>query len=87
MSTYQMNSHAVTARRIDAVLPLVIGGDKMLAPDAGIVLRLDDGTRKKWLAEPNAPMPKVGDWLVSNQELHLTYVVNPEQFQRLFEAA
>jgi hypothetical protein len=79
-------SHMVEANRISSVLPLIIG-DKMLSPDAGIILLLADGTKKKWLAEPNAPMPVVGDFLISNQELHVTYVVNPEQFQRLFEAA
>ena len=84
---FKTASHMVEARQIAIVQPLFIGGDRMFSPDQGIILRLDDGKKLKYLSEENAPMPVAGDWFISDQEIHTTYVVNPEQFQRLFEAA
>jgi len=83
--THQIKAHAVDAQQISAVQPLRVGGDKMLAPDAGIILVLDDGRKTKWLAEPNVPMPVANDYYVVDSELHTTYVIPADKFDSLFE--
>ena len=85
MPQYRTVPHLVTTQRIDAVLPLVIGGGRMLAPDAGVILRLDDGAKIKWLAEENTPTPQVGDFFVNDAELATTFVVPAKKFETLFE--
>ncbi len=84
---YQMRAHAVTVEHIEAVLPLIIGGDKLVAPDQGIILRLDSGKKLKWLAEPNVPMPQVNDCFVQDAELGTTFVVSASKFDALFQVA
>jgi hypothetical protein len=85
--TYQMRTHSVTAQRIERVAPLIVGGDKMFAPDKGIVLRLDDGSKLTWMIDTGSPAPQVGDWLVRDADLAATVVVSAAKFAALFAAA
>ena len=87
MSIYRVNSHEVLAQRIVKVEPLFIGGDRILVPDAGIILRFGDDRKIKWLAEENTPMPQAGDFLVTDNAVKTTYVVSSEVFAALFQQA
>jgi len=87
MQQYQMKAHAVHAQRIEAVQPLRVGGDKMLSPDAGIILRLESGKKLKWLAELGVAMPRPGDYFIEDTELATTFVVTAEKFSLLFTVA
>jgi hypothetical protein len=88
VSNYKIKSHSVNAQRIEKVEPLIVGGDKMLSPDAGILLRLAASRLcVKWLAEANAPMPREGDYFVQDDEIHTTFIVSAMKFESLFEAA
>jgi hypothetical protein len=85
--THQMKSHSVIARRIVKVEPLILG-DKMLAPDVGLILRLaDSGKKVKWMAEPGNPAPQAGDFFVTDSELEVSFVVSASKFDSLFQAA
>jgi hypothetical protein len=81
---YRVNSHGVEASRIASVGPLVAQG-KMLSPEAGLVLVLENETSHKWLAEKDGDMPSVGDFLVADKELNVTYVVTATKFKASFE--
>jgi hypothetical protein len=79
--------HVVVAQRIEAIRPLHVGGDRMLSPDAGILLRLEGGTKVRWIIEPGNPVPLAGDWFVQDNELHMTFVVATGKFDSLFQVA
>jgi hypothetical protein len=82
--SYQVKAHAVTAVQIESVQPLRVSGDRFLSPDAGVLLRLADGTKTKYLAEPGVPMPAAGDWFVRDEALATTFVVTAARFAELF---
>jgi hypothetical protein len=84
---YQMKAHSVTAQHIEKVEPLIIGGDKMLSPDAGIRLRFEDGTSLRWMIEQGQAAPQVGDFLVTDTELATTFVISAAKFELLFQVA
>ena len=83
---YRVNSHAVEGSKIVSIQPLVAQG-RVLAPNAGLTLVLDDESKNKWLNEPNAPTPAVGDFLVRDDELHVAFVVPAAKFKTLFKEA
>ena len=86
MSNCKIKSHSVNAQRIEKVEPLIVG-DKMLSPDAGILLRLADSRRcVKWLAEDGVQMPAPGDYFVQDVETRTTFVVGASKFDELFTA-
>jgi hypothetical protein len=87
MSSFHMKEHSVSAQQIEAVQPLRTSGDRFLSPDAGILLVLSDGTKTKYLAEPNVPMPVQGDWFVRDEVLATTFVVTAARFAELFQEA
>ena len=78
-----VHAHAVTAIRITQVLPLR-AGDKITSPDAGLLLVLEDGSKRKWLLEPNPPLPELGMWLIHDEILKTDSVVTAEKFAELF---
>lgn len=82
----KVKAHAATARKIAAVGPLIAAG-KMLAPDAGLVLVLDDADESKqtWLSDRASTMPVVGDWFIQDADLNLTYFVPASKFTSMFE--
>jgi len=82
---YKMKSHSVQAQLIKALSPLRASSDRVLSPDAGLILELEDGKRIKWMAEPNVPMPTVGDYFAEDNELHTTAVITAAKFSELFE--
>jgi len=77
-------AHEVSAIRIDAIQP-VRRGDQLLAPDAGVVLILDDRARTKhrWLSEDGV-MPVPGNILIKDDITKSSFVVTAEQFTQLF---
>ncbi len=81
--TYRVNSHEVEGSKIVNVQPLLASG-KMLSPDAGLVLVLEDDSKHNWVAEKNNHTPSVGDFLVTDKELGIVFVVAAAQFQKLF---
>jgi hypothetical protein len=78
-----VKSHAVTAVRIVQVSPLRAGG-QITSPDAGLLIVLEDGSKRKWLLEANTPVPAIGMWMVHDDVLKTDYVVTAEQFSSLF---
>jgi hypothetical protein len=80
----QIKKHPVTAIKIVALQPLVIGG-VMAAPDAGFTLVLADDSKRRWAAEKGGVPPVVGDFLVTDTEVGVTYTVCAEKFETLFE--
>lgn len=83
---YTVKSHAVTAARILRTEPIYDHG-AMVAPDRGLMLRLEDESVEKWIADKSGVMPQIGDVLVRDFELHCTVVVPAAQFQELFTEA
>ena len=83
MPAYRLNTHAVEASRIETLQPLVSQG-KVLAPDNGLTLILEDHTKHNWIAEKDGQTPLVGDFLVHDAQLHVTYVVAAHKFTELF---
>jgi hypothetical protein len=80
---YQVKAHAVEARKVASVQPLVAHG-KMLSPNDGLTLILDDGTKETWVAEQNAAVPNIGDWFVVDDALRTTFVMPAQKFAELF---
>ncbi len=85
MSTYQLKSHNVTAVKIDRIEPLIIGG-QLVGPNQGVSLRTSEG-KGRWTSEPNVPTPEAGDYLVTDAELRLKFVVPAALFESLFQVA
>ena len=80
---YRVSSHEVEGSKIVNVQPLLSQG-KMLSPDAGLVLVLDDNSKHQWVSEKFGITPTVGDFLVADRELNMTYVVAATKFKKLF---
>jgi len=59
--------------------------DQLVSPESGLVLVLADETKHKWLCEKDGVMPSVGDWLVTDNELRVVYVVAADKFSTLFQ--
>jgi hypothetical protein len=83
MAHYRINSHPVAASRIVGVKPLMGRNTELMSPDFGLTLVLEDETQNKWLCEKGI-VPSVGDFLVHDTELNVTYVVTPTKFKKLF---
>jgi len=81
--TYKAKEHTVDARRIVNVTPLVLGG-RMLGPDEGTTLVLDDATKHRFVGNGRESMPQEGDWLVKSDALNITFVVPAAKFFELF---
>lgn len=86
MATYKVKSHPVTGTRISRTEPICDQG-KMVAPNAGLMLIMEDGSSEKWVADRFGAVPNIGDFLVRDPELRITAVVSASQFSELFEAA
>lgn len=81
----KVKAHEVIAQRIQAVQPLVSGG-QMVSPDAGLTLILENESKQRWLAEQDAVVPKTGDWFVQDAELRSSYTVTDATFKKLFRS-
>jgi len=81
---HKAKEHTVDARRIVNITPLVLGG-RMLGPDEGTTLVLDDGTKQRWVGNGREAMPQDGDWLVVDAAMSMTYVVAQAKFSELFD--
>ncbi len=80
-----IKARTVNAARIVELEPLFIRGE-MKPIHAGVLLRLDDGTSQTWLAERgNSNAPEVGDFLIRDNDLHVSAVLNPAKFSELFD--
>jgi hypothetical protein len=84
--TITVKEHAVSATRIAQVQPLRGNGGGPMSPDAGLLIVLEDGSKRKWLIEDGA-IPVVGSFLVYDADLHASYLVTAEKFAELFTAA
>ena len=82
--TYKAKEHTVDARRIVNVTPLIISG-RMLGPDEGTTLILDDATKHRFVGNGREAMPQEGDFLVVDAALSMTYVVGQAKFIELFD--
>jgi len=80
---YRVSSHEVEGSKIVNVQPLLASG-KMLSPDAGLVLVLENDSKHNWVAEKNNHTPSVGDFLISDTELNVVFVVDAAKFKQLF---
>jgi hypothetical protein len=83
MATYTVKPHAVTGARILRTEPIYNGG-AMVAPDAGLMLVMEDRSKERWVADKFGAVPHVGDFLVRDPELHCTLVVPAARFSELF---
>jgi hypothetical protein len=83
---YRVKSHPVTVSRIVSVGPLV-AQSKMMSPEAGLVLGLENQAAHNWLAEKDGDTPQRGDWFVNDAELRVSYVVAAAKFSELFQAS
>jgi hypothetical protein len=79
-----VKEHAVSATRIAQVQPLRGNGGGPMSPDAGLLIVLEDGSKRKWLLDANAPVPAPGMWLIHDDILKTDSVVSAEQFSELF---
>ena len=79
-----VKAHAVEARKVASVQPLVAHG-KMLSPNDGLTLILDDGTKETWVAEQNAAVPSIGDWFVVDDDLRTRFIAPAAEFEKLFQ--
>lgn len=84
MAQYHVNSHGVAALKIAGVLPLMGRNSVLVSPDQGLTLVLEDGSMHNWLAEKDSTFPSVGDFLVRDEELNVTYIVAASKFSTLF---
>jgi hypothetical protein len=75
----------VTAVKIVQVSPLRAGG-QITSPDSGVVILLEDSTKRKWLSEGGG-IPEIGSWLIHDEILKTDYVVTENQFATLFLVA
>ena len=81
---YEVKSHRVTVQKIAAV-EMLIENSRIISPEAGLILRLDDGTRHVWRSAKNGePMPLVNDALVHDPQLNLDFVVPAAKFAEWF---
>ena len=87
MSTYRVKTHEVAVTKIVGIQPLMGRNTALMAPDQGLLLVLDSGEKHKWLSEPNAPVPQVGDAFVIDSELGVSLIVPAAKFADLFEVA
>lgn len=83
MAQYTIKSHAVTGARIARTEPIYDHG-AMVAPDKGLMLRMEDGSTEKWVADKSGIVPRIDDFLVRDSELHFTVVVPAARFKELF---
>jgi hypothetical protein len=83
MPTHHVNSHAIEAARIVSVEPLLAQG-KILSPEAGLTLVLENGAKHKWLSEKAGSAPSMGDFLIKDDELSVIYFVTANKFSTLF---
>ena len=83
MSRFQIAAHEVEVTKI-AAIEMLIEHSRIISPETGLILRLDDGARHVWGAAKNEAMPLVGDALVSDPDLQLTFVVPASRFSELF---
>lgn len=83
MANFKVNAHQVTACRIVRIEPL-ISQSKMLSPDQALVLVLDDGSKHQWVADKSGTVPVVDDYLVSDAELGVTFVIAATKVALMF---
>lgn len=82
--TTHVKAHRVTATKIVSVEPLV-SREKVLSPEAGLLLVLENGKKHQWFSEKAGTMPVVGDLLIADAELNnLIYFVPSGKFAALF---
>ena len=86
MTRYTAQPRGVLAAQIIRVEPLMARNTALLSPDQGLLLVLDSGEKHKWLSEPNAPVPQIGDAFVVDSELGVSLIVPAAKFGQLFEA-
>ena len=84
MSTI-IKAHKVSAARITGVQPLVTNSQRLLGPDAGLILLLENGKKYTWLSEQDGPLPKSGSYLIEDQVLNTHYLADAATFWDLFE--
>jgi hypothetical protein len=77
-----LKSHAVEVARICDITMLVVNGS-ILSPAEGVILILDDGTRKTWLVEAGMDSPEIGEFLMVDSRLKVSVVLNASQFDSL----
>ena len=79
-----VRAHQVAVAKIIEVQPLV-RNSQLLSPDCGLKLVCSDGRSQTWLAEKEKQsVPAVGDFLVYDDHIHVTYVVSAEIFSSMF---
>jgi len=80
---FSMKAHPVQVSEVTGVEPLVVAG-QMKSPSVGLTLILADGARHVWLTEKTGAMPVPGDFLISDTELNLDFVVPAGKFSKFF---
>jgi hypothetical protein len=81
---YTVKSHEVQAAKITKTEPIFDHG-AMVAPDRGLILVLDDGSREKWVADKSGVVPQIGDFVITDPELHIRVVVPAARFAVMFQ--
>ena len=87
MNTFTVKSHKVIALKIASVQPLVRSGAGPMSPDAGLTLVLENDSKHDWVTHKNESVPQVGDFLVHDELMNVTYVVPVAKFTALFRGA
>jgi hypothetical protein len=83
MTRYMARAREVLAAQIVRVEPLMGRNTTLMAPDSGLILVLDDGTKSKWLAEDGS-FPAPDDYVVHDGLLHHDFIVSAAKFRELF---
>lgn len=87
MSKFIVAAHTVEAEQITGISSLRGLGGQMMGPDAGVLLITADNAKHRWLIDKDGILPEVGDYLVFDANLHVTYVVKAASFSEGFVQA
>jgi hypothetical protein len=85
MSLVKIKTRTVDAAQIVELQPLFVRGE-MKHLDAGVCLRLSDGSCFTWLASAaDSSAPAVGDYLIRDTALDVAAIVSAAKFSELFD--
>ena len=80
----QVKSHSVEATRITSVGPLIASG-KMMGPNDGLQLLLENGRTQSWVSEKDGYIPTLGDFFIVDADLKVSFIVPASKFTELFQ--
>jgi len=80
----KIKSRAVSALKIVDLEPLY-QRSQLRSIAEGVLLRLENGASRTWLAERDGAIPEAGFYFIEDAELGTSAVVAPAEFVQLFD--